>query len=78
MNTRTAKNALKKIIVKKGFSALVRRTENHPFLHGEEDLFFDIFNTGLVINVKRTAKKYYPAVISLISDILQGEMKKWH
>jgi hypothetical protein len=69
-------NALKRIVVRQMVDRSFKAIEKHPLLHGEEDTFLDVFNTGIVINIKKTAKRYYPALAETIREIIEKELKK--
>ena len=68
--------ALKRIVIRKTVDETFKAIEKHPILHGDGDIFLDVFNTGIVVNIKKTAQKYYPAVQEALREIIERELKR--
>lgn len=71
-----AGKALKRIVIRKAVDETFKAVEKHPLLHGDGDIFLDVFNTGLVVNIKKTAQRYYPLVEETLRQIVEKELKR--
>jgi hypothetical protein len=68
--------ALKRIVIQRAVDEALNRVDNHPLLQGEGDIYLDVFNTGIVLNIKKNAQKYYPLVKEVLREVIEKELKK--
>ena len=70
------KKALKRIVIRKTVDETFKAINNHPLLKPGEDVYLDIFNSGIVVNIKKTAQKYFPRIEKTLREIIEKELKK--
>jgi hypothetical protein len=67
---------VKKVLARKAADDIFRIVEQSKLLSTDSTVFIDLFNTGIVVNLSRLAKKHYPKIALLIRGIIEREIKK--
>jgi hypothetical protein len=66
----------KKALARRAVDNIFRIVEQSKLLNTDSTVFIDLFNTGIVVNLSRLAKKHYPKIAPLIRGIIEKEIKK--
>ena len=68
--------AIKRIVIRKAVDETFKNIEKHPVLTGKNEISLDVFNSGIVINLSRTARKYYPHIAEMVRAFVENELRK--
>lgn len=71
-----AKKAVQRIVLRSAVDAAFKKAESHPLVKGDGDVFLDLFDTGIVINLGKTIRKYYPQIAPIARKIIDEEIRK--
>lgn len=62
--------------MRKTVNTLFDSLSKHPLLRKESTVYLDLFNTGIIVNISKHARKYYPVMQSIMREIIEKEIKK--
>ena len=68
--------AVKRMIARKVTDEFFKAVEKSPVLRSEGEVYIDFMNTGLVVNISKPARKFYPRVSAALREIVEKELKK--
>jgi hypothetical protein len=73
------KKTIKKIqrrAVERATEDIFKALRESPILKEGTDLKLNLFDSGIIINISRPARRFYPAVEKALKDIIQKQLKK--
>jgi hypothetical protein len=67
---------IKKHIAVKAVNRLFTALEKQDIFNKDISVKVDLFNTGIVIDISKAVKKYYPRFAPVVKRIIEREIKK--
>lgn len=68
--------SIKRIAARHLVDEAFKKADNHPLVKGEGDVYLDIFDTGIIVNIGKAVRKYYPQIVPLLKELARQEIKK--
>jgi hypothetical protein len=72
----TIQKKIRKFYIRKAVDNVFTKIEKHPIMQKDSTVHLDLFDTGIVINLSKTAQKLYPKIAPLLRQLIENRIRK--